>query len=42
MGGDDADITPAQSVAGMMQVIGGLNADTNGGFFRWDGSIHPW
>ncbi len=42
MGGADADLTPAQTVAGMVEVVEGLTADESGGFFDWDGSVHPW
>lgn len=42
MGGDNADLTPAQSVAGMMDVISTLEADHNGGFFLWNGERQLW
>jgi NAD(P)-dependent dehydrogenase (short-subunit alcohol dehydrogenase family) len=42
MGGENADITPAESVKGMRAVIDRLNAGDNGKFFDYDGSIVPW
>lgn len=42
MGGDDAALTPAQSVAGMMHVLDEVDDTQNGSFLRWDGSSHPW
>jgi NAD(P)-dependent dehydrogenase (short-subunit alcohol dehydrogenase family) len=42
MGGQSAAITPDQSAKGIIEVIDGLQPADNGGFFRWDGTIHPW
>jgi NAD(P)-dependent dehydrogenase (short-subunit alcohol dehydrogenase family) len=42
MGGAGADITPAESAAGIVKTIDGLNADTNGSFWKWDGEVHDW
>ena len=42
MGGEGADITPAQAVAGMRKVIAGLTAADNGKFFNYDGQSLPW
>ncbi len=42
MGGSGADITAAESVAGMRQVIAGLTPADNGHFFNYDGKPLPW
>jgi NAD(P)-dependent dehydrogenase (short-subunit alcohol dehydrogenase family) len=42
MGGQGADITPAESAAGLMALIDRLSIKDTGQFFRWDGTIHPW
>jgi NAD(P)-dependent dehydrogenase (short-subunit alcohol dehydrogenase family) len=42
MGGPEAPVTPARSVAGMMRVIDGLGARDNGRFFTWEGRAAPW
>lgn len=42
MGGNEAALTTAQTVTGMMNVIDNLTPDQNGGFFRWDGTVSPW
>ena len=42
MGGEGADITPAQAVAGMRKVIAGLTTADNGKFFNYDGQSLPW
>ena len=42
MGGDSAEITPAESVKGMRNVIDGLSSADNGKFFNYDGEIVPW
>ena len=42
MGGESADITPVQSVAGMRRVIAGLTTADNGRFFNYDGEALPW
>ncbi|HEX5528199.1 MAG TPA: SDR family oxidoreductase [Methylomirabilota bacterium] len=42
MGGPEAPVTPARSVAGMMRVIDGLGARDNGRFFTWEGRPAPW
>jgi NAD(P)-dependent dehydrogenase (short-subunit alcohol dehydrogenase family) len=42
MGGESADITPAESVAAMRKVIAGLGPDDNGKFFNYDGQLLPW
>ena len=42
MGGEGADIAPAQAVAGMRKVIAGLSPQANGSFFNYDGGSLPW
>ncbi len=42
MGGPDADITSQESAAGIINVIDNLTASNNGGFWNWNGEVHPW
>jgi NAD(P)-dependent dehydrogenase (short-subunit alcohol dehydrogenase family) len=42
MGGPEAPVTPARSVAAMIRVIDGLTARHNGGFFTREGRRAPW
>jgi NAD(P)-dependent dehydrogenase (short-subunit alcohol dehydrogenase family) len=42
MGGKDADIDPAESVAGMRQVIERLSVAETGRFYNYDGAELPW
>ena len=42
MGGDEADIEPAVSIAGMRKVIAGAHADGNGRFFDYTGKELTW
>jgi hypothetical protein len=42
MGGPEAPVTPAQSVASMIRVIDGLTARHNGRFFTREGRAAPW
>ncbi len=42
MGGAGADITPAESAAGIHAVIGRLTIDHTGAFQKWTGEVHPW
>lgn len=42
MGGMEAALTPAQTVAGMINVLENLTPEQNGGFFNWDGTTHAW
>ncbi len=41
MGGPEADITPEESASGIRNVIAGLTPEKSGGFFKWNGDIHP-
>ncbi len=42
MGGDDAELTPEQSAAGMLNIADGLSTDDAGRFLKWNGEAHPW
>lgn len=42
MGGGKADLTPAQSIAGLKRVVEGLTPESNGRFFNYDGSQIGW
>jgi NAD(P)-dependent dehydrogenase (short-subunit alcohol dehydrogenase family) len=42
MGGPNALITPAESVAGMRKIINGLIPADSGKFLAYDGQIVPW
>lgn len=42
MGGSEADIEPAVSIAGMRKVIARANADSNGRFFDYTGEELKW
>ena len=42
MGGTQAPLSPAESIAGIRQVIAGAGPETNGRFVTWDGKELPW
>ena len=42
MGGDQAALTPHDSVAGLLRVIDGLQAGDSGSFLDWQGQALPW
>lgn len=42
MGGPNARLTPAESIAGMIKVINGLTAQDSGEFFNHNGERLPW
>ncbi len=42
MGGSEAEIFPAESVAGLKQILTGAGLSENGMFFDYDGSVIPW
>jgi NAD(P)-dependent dehydrogenase (short-subunit alcohol dehydrogenase family) len=42
MGGTEADIDPATSIAGMRRVIANAGAESNGRFFDYTGKEMPW
>ena len=42
MGGPTAPVRPQHSVAGLRQVIAGLNLERSGRFWQWDGQELPW
>lgn len=42
MGGTSADITPAESASGIINVLSGLTRKDTGKFLNWDGSERVW
>lgn len=42
MGGDQALLTPSDSVTGLLQVVDGLQAGDSGRFLDWQGQTLPW
>ncbi len=42
MGGEDADITPEESAAGIRKVAADWTLDRSGDFLKWNGETHPW
>lgn len=42
MGGRGAELSPARSVSGMIQIIDAITPYDTGRFFRWDGEEEPW
>jgi NAD(P)-dependent dehydrogenase (short-subunit alcohol dehydrogenase family) len=42
MGGPHANVSPRESVDGMMAVVASLSPDQNGQFLTWQGRQHPW
>lgn len=42
MGGQNAPVTPEESISGMMRVIDGLQAKNSGEFFDYQGQSVPW
>jgi len=42
MGGAEATLTVSESVNGMVAVINGLNPESTGKFYNYDGQILPW
>jgi len=42
MGGQNALIDTKQSVKGLRNVLGGINAEKSGGFYSYDGQEIPW
>ncbi len=42
MGGDGADITPAESAAGIFQLANVLTLEQSGTFFTWNAQVHDW
>ena len=41
-GGDQADLAPEQSAAGIIAIADGLDMSGTGAFLDWDGSPHPY
>jgi NAD(P)-dependent dehydrogenase (short-subunit alcohol dehydrogenase family) len=42
MGGENANLEPETSIAGMRKVIAGLTPEQSGRFWSWDGEQVPW
>ncbi|MGD8415979.1 MAG: SDR family oxidoreductase [Pseudomonadales bacterium] len=42
MGGPQAEIGPEESAACIVRTIDGLNAETTGSFWKWNGEAHDW
>ncbi|QRW10278.1 short chain dehydrogenase [Ceratobasidium sp. AG-Ba] len=42
MGGPNAQITPAESAVGILQVMEQLSMDNSGEFWVYNGEKHPW
>lgn len=42
MGGKDAELEPAQAMAGLLRVAEGLGPDDSGRFLDWQGDSVPW
>jgi len=42
MGGESAQITPAQAVTGLLRVIDGFPLEQSGQFLDWQGEAMPW
>ena len=42
MGGPKALISTETSVSGLLRTMQGLNEETSGSFFNYDGTVIPW
>jgi len=42
MGGSDAELMPAESIAGILGVVDSLTPADAGRFLDWQGNEHPW
>ena len=42
MGGATADMDAPVAVAAIVELVSGLALGQSGGFYRWDGTVHPW
>lgn len=42
MGSPDADLTPTESVTGLLRTINNLSEEDGGKFFTFDGEPNPW
>ena len=42
MGGSKAPVSVDESVQGMLKLFASLNQDSNGGFFKYDGTVMKW
>lgn len=41
MGGPNADLTPEESATGVRTVAENLTPEMSGGYFKWNGEVHP-
>ncbi len=42
MGGERADISPEESASAIVETVAGMGMEQSGGFYRHDGTPHPW
>ncbi|MEO1173680.1 MAG: SDR family NAD(P)-dependent oxidoreductase, partial [Myxococcota bacterium] len=42
MGGENAKLSPTQSVCGILATSDTVSLEDTGSFLQWDGSRHPW
>ena len=42
MGGQSAPLSASESATGILAVLDELNEAGSGGFYRFDGTVHPW
>ena len=42
MGGANATLSPAESARGILELADHLTLEQNGGFYKWNGEVHPW
>ena len=42
MGGSKAPVSVDESIQGILKLFAGLNQDSNGGFFQYDGTVMEW
>jgi NAD(P)-dependent dehydrogenase (short-subunit alcohol dehydrogenase family) len=42
MGGGDAELAPAESIRGLINVLGGLSFEDSGKYFSYNGAPLPW
>jgi len=42
MGGENAELSPAESVSGILHTLAGLEVGNSGGYFNHDGTELPW
>jgi NAD(P)-dependent dehydrogenase (short-subunit alcohol dehydrogenase family) len=42
MGGDRAELPPAEGARGVIDLVDGLTQGDSGTFRQWNGAVHPW